>query len=454
MTTKYADKIAIGAAWPGFDDSRASWGLNRHMDARSGKTFEETLGFYRRYYSDSNPLPFLLIETWNDYEEGQPLSAHPLPTAATRRDGVAAYPDGATRNLTVLSWLLFGCRNGQDQSRLDVPSGILIFIAKECLICWRSPMRIIWVIRGLQPLEQMASAVGNCELADWAAQALRKEQARISDAISFLSEICDTLQAEGLNTMVIKSLDHWPDLGSDLDLFTSAPATDVIQVMKSHFSASLAARSWGDRLANKWNFIVPGLRELVEVHVGRLGQTGEHVTLAKSLIRRGRSLPFEGYSFRGALPRTPTSSLAPCSGCIAIFLFSPFAMYRTPPNWWRKIRGLLSFLRSLTRTAGIWEGAATFLTVVSDYLEHFRGNALSLPPFVLSAARFRGNQLTFQRFLRIPIMPHSVRLYTSQLRQLALNGEVEGTLRLSLLPCLATAAVVEQRVTGSDKGMW
>ena len=70
MTTKHADKIGVGAAWPGFDDSRASWGLNRHMDARCGKTFEETLGFYRRYYSDSNTLPFLLIETWNDYEEG------------------------------------------------------------------------------------------------------------------------------------------------------------------------------------------------------------------------------------------------------------------------------------------------------------------------------------------------------------------------------------------------
>jgi len=70
MTTKRADKIVVGAAWPGFDDSHASWGLNRHMDARCGETFEQTLGFYRRYYNDSNSIPFLLIETWNDYEEG------------------------------------------------------------------------------------------------------------------------------------------------------------------------------------------------------------------------------------------------------------------------------------------------------------------------------------------------------------------------------------------------
>ena len=39
--------------------------------------------------------------------------------------------------------------------------------------------------------------------------------------------------------MVIKSLDHWPDLGSDLDLFTSAPSADVIQVMKT-----LSAHRW------------------------------------------------------------------------------------------------------------------------------------------------------------------------------------------------------------------
>lgn len=70
MTAKHPDKIAIGAAWPGFDDSSAKWGLNRHMDRRCGKTFDETLHFYDRYYESPNPLSFILIETWNDYEEG------------------------------------------------------------------------------------------------------------------------------------------------------------------------------------------------------------------------------------------------------------------------------------------------------------------------------------------------------------------------------------------------
>jgi len=70
MKSNHPDKIVVGAAWPGFDDSSAKWGLNRRMQSRCGKTFEDTLSLYRRYYDGANPLPYLLLETWNDYEEG------------------------------------------------------------------------------------------------------------------------------------------------------------------------------------------------------------------------------------------------------------------------------------------------------------------------------------------------------------------------------------------------
>jgi hypothetical protein len=70
MRSRYPDKIPVGAAWPGFDDKSASWSRNRYMDARCGRTFEDSLRVFRRYYNDQHPLPFLLIVTWNDYEEG------------------------------------------------------------------------------------------------------------------------------------------------------------------------------------------------------------------------------------------------------------------------------------------------------------------------------------------------------------------------------------------------
>ena len=40
------------------------------MDRRCGQTFEDTLHLFHRYDDPEHPIPFLLIATWNDYEEG------------------------------------------------------------------------------------------------------------------------------------------------------------------------------------------------------------------------------------------------------------------------------------------------------------------------------------------------------------------------------------------------
>jgi hypothetical protein len=70
MRTKYPGKIIVGGAWSSFDDSKASWGLNRHISARCGQTFADTAGLWRKYFPADNLLPFVMIDTWNDHEEG------------------------------------------------------------------------------------------------------------------------------------------------------------------------------------------------------------------------------------------------------------------------------------------------------------------------------------------------------------------------------------------------
>ena len=51
------------------------------------------------------------------------------------------------------------------------------------------------------------------ERAEWVDQAIIKERERIQHALSFLAPICDALKEVG-DVIVIKSLDHWPDLGT------------------------------------------------------------------------------------------------------------------------------------------------------------------------------------------------------------------------------------------------
>lgn len=70
MVSKYPDKLAVGGVWAQFNDSKASWSLNRHISARCGQTFTDTLNLWKQFYPPDQPIPFLLIATWNDYEEG------------------------------------------------------------------------------------------------------------------------------------------------------------------------------------------------------------------------------------------------------------------------------------------------------------------------------------------------------------------------------------------------
>jgi len=108
-----------------------------------------------------------------------------------------------------------------------------------------------------------------------------------------------------------------------------------------------------------------------------------------------------------------------------------------------------------SQSAGSWDGLATYLTIISDYVRLYRGYGLEIPALVTSAARFGGNEIYFRRnFLRIPLLPHAARLYASELTRLLMNGEIGNSLRLSLLPGLATAAALELKLTGSDKGIW
>ena len=309
------------------------------------------------------------------------------------------------------------------------------------------------VVRGFEAFLQIMRQAGDESRAEWATTAIATERARIDNAVSFLERICAAFQADGYDVTVIKSLDHWPDLGSDLDLYTNAGSADVLQLMTRFFEAEVASRSWGDRLARKWNFVIPGLPEAVEIHMGRLGQTGEQVAIATSLAGRARLAPFGDRRFRVpvAADRLMISALQ------RMYRHFYFRLCDIVDTASLSETGAIDYedLRFASEVAGIWKGVASYLAIVSDYLKCYSGKGVDLPAFVTVAARFGGDELHFHRgFLRIPIMPQSAKLYGAQLTTLLLNRELKNSVRLSLLPCLATAAAVGQKITGSDKGIW
>lgn len=307
------------------------------------------------------------------------------------------------------------------------------------------------VVRSLRALA--TATQDNAELQQWIASILASEQARIENALKFLDRICQELERAGCPVTVMKSLDHWPDLGGDLDLYSSADARAIRDVFVRTLGAHVEPRSWGDQLAHKWNFALPGLPESVEIHSQRLGQTGEHVVLAQRFVTRRVVRNIGGYAFLVPAPEE------------RIIVATLQRMYR---HFYFRVCDIANSaalvenaevdfneLRRAAGMGGIWPGVATYLAIVSDYVKQYRGRPLTLPESVLKAARFGGDKLyVLRRFLRVPLLPEGAELYTKQVASTALRGDVPATFRLSLLPPLAAAASVAFKITGNDKGIW
>jgi hypothetical protein len=312
---------------------------------------------------------------------------------------------------------------------------------------------LVRAVEALQssPPGDMGPQLLNPRLWNQCAAALLQEQRRISQALRVLTAVCDALEDAECTAIVIKSLDHWPDIGSDLDLYTSGPEEQVVSAMRKTFAAEILPRSWGDRLAHKWNFKLPGLPEAIEVHVGCLGQTGEHLDLAYRVARRAIPRTVAGHTFRvpAAEERVLITTLQ--------------RMYR---HFYCRLCDIVDttkliqsqeldyvLLRVAAESCGIWPGVAAFLTTVADYARGY-GVELELPAGVISSAAQEEALQLRGDFLRIPIVPKAAGLFFRQVLNAGTQLNLRTVSRLSLLPGLAAAAFVAYKVTGNDKGIW
>jgi hypothetical protein len=355
-------------------------------------------------------------------------------------------------SVNVLSLLTLG-RHAQPSSTLDPVAFVAGLNAEQRKVLLETANSHHVVIRAFARLQQDAALAAQPDVMSWAGEVVAREHARIDHALTYLDRISRALNSGGCATTVIKSLDHWPDLGSDIDLYTTADEQCVVRVMRSEFKTHIEPRSWGDRLAHKWNFSVPGLPESIEVHCQRLGQTGEHTALARRFVTRRVYRSLQAYTFPVPAPEE------------RIIVATLQRMYR---HFYFRLSDILNSaavldadavnfdeLRTAAELGGIWTGVATYLRLVCDYVRRYRGVAPELPRSVSDAALFGGSALFVRDcFIRVPVIPHGAKLYTRQVTRTALRGDVPAMFRLSLLPPLASVAAVAYKLTGSDKGIW
>jgi hypothetical protein len=99
----YPAEQTTGAGYKGFNDTLASWGLNRIMGQQCGKTWINTFGKVNSMYNSSTQLPLLQLVTWNDYEEGTEIESgidNCLTVGASLSGTATALVSGTTLNFS------------------------------------------------------------------------------------------------------------------------------------------------------------------------------------------------------------------------------------------------------------------------------------------------------------------------------------------------------------------
>jgi hypothetical protein len=308
------------------------------------------------------------------------------------------------------------------------------------------------IVRVLTTVAQWSEQERHSELQVWANLKLDVQQVRVKQGLERLNTVCRVLEEHGCKVTVVKSLDHRPDLGNDFDLYTSSAMETVVRVLTTELHAQPLPQSWGDRLARKMSFAVPGMQKTIEMHSGRLGQTGEHVELAARFERRRRPMSVEGYTFY--IPSAEEQVLAATMQRMYRHLFFRISDIANTLALSQAGAIDLSELQKAACRGGIWPGVATYLRIVSEYAERY-GNPMPLQSWVKDSALFGAEQLFVGgRFLRLPVFPHGMGLYARQVGETISFGKVDAAFRLSLLPPLASAAAVAFKLTGNNQGIW
>lgn len=114
------------------------------------------------------------------------------------------------------------------------------------------------------------------------------ERGRIARTMELIEDIDKALSHEGIACMFPKAMQHYPDMGHDIDILVADESrrsdravSAVVHAMKP------AAGSIPNYVAGKTSYEIPGFSTSIEIHHARLGMFGEYSDLASAMFARG-----------------------------------------------------------------------------------------------------------------------------------------------------------------------
>lgn len=267
----------------------------------------------------------------------------------------------------------------------------------------------------------------------------RERTGDLLTAVRITSQICSDA---GIPYVFLKALQHYPDMGQDLDLLVLANPSQFAPRLAAVLPVAVRPRGLSDRIAATVSYNLPGCRAHLDVQHRRLGLVGEHPGYAAQLIRRRIARGADGAD---VFVPTPEDQLI-LQGIQRVF--GRRSLRLADVIWTMRVlrRGLLDwdYVIATVRSIAIGSGLGCFLSYVEQVHRRVLSGALlpaevrrQLPLDGWGAVEFRDGRFRFAA------MRVNARLSLMAFEAQLARRDWAAAARLSLVPLVAVAGTID-----------
>lgn len=266
--------------------------------------------------------------------------------------------------------------------------------------------------------------------------AVRTERLRVRQTLRRISEVTRACDACGVDYVLPKAFQDYPDMGDDVDLLVLPSSLAVDDRITVTLQKMPVRRDLGQWLAHAASYTIRDCPSPLDVQHGRLGVVGENRTFPSVLIQDRHPVHIGSATFYTSPPahQLVLQGLQRVAGRLRIalgdVLFTIATIQREALDW----DGIIA----LARTQHALRGLSCYLTYVDQIYREAFGYPL-LPEAARQGLGLEGwGRAEFRDGgYRFPVARVNRRLYLGDIAERVVDGDLAGAGRVCLIPVVA-----------------
>lgn len=289
---------------------------------------------------------------------------------------------------------------------------------------------------------------------DFFGEAVRRERRRNAKIFRVVRGVSRACERRGFEFIFAKTFQHYPDAGSDVDLFVASRSTGSDALILEGLLAAPKRRGWRGRLSGAASYRIAGCDAVFEIHHGRLGLLGEHGWYVARLIENGGRARVGGAEF--LLPSA--EDLLVLQGMQRVCghghvrlcdVVSTVKLLRREEMDW-------PYVFETSRQLGTLHGLRSYLAYVDQIQREALGVGVAAPPQAWGGRGARPERFARVQFkddfYKFPRLRVGAAIYAGKVRAAVRAGDWGGAGRLCLVPLVAASSALSKVSKASPPG--